>query len=149
MNQKDAVFQAVSSVVGDFSGAVELTSSQRSEVNDQLVGMFLRGEVDYRGGVPSEEAIRKYVPGLVNNWLRKDTRLTGGAKYQPKNPGSRSGSSDEGVKAMKQLLSITSDPDARLRIEAAIRERQEELKPKKVINIDALPEELRHLVSQN
>ena len=149
MNQKDAVFQAVEQVSEITGSAVELSSSQRAQVHEEVLGMFLRGEVDYRGGTPDETTLRKYIPGLVNNWLRKDTRLNGGSKYVTKNPGSRAGTSDEGIKAMKLLLSVTTDMNDRLRIEAAIRERQEELKPKPAINIDALPEELRHLVRKN
>ena len=86
------------------------------------------------------------MPGLVNNWLRKDGRLNGGVKYTAKNPGSRSGSGDEAIRAMKTLLSVTTDASAKLEIQAAIEARQAELKPKVEVNVAALPESLRHLV---
>lgn len=148
MSQKDAVFNAVVNVIGEeFSTPVELNKSQLSEVHEQLVMGFVNGEIPFRSGPPDETTARKYVPGLVNNWLRKDTRLNGGAPYQPKNPGSRSGAGDESIKAMKALLAGTQDPDARRQIQEAIEARKAELKPTPVVNVEALPEHLRHLAS--
>jgi hypothetical protein len=46
---------------------------------------------------------------------------------------------------MRTLLGATTDEEARAEIQAEIEKRVSELKPKKVINVDALPESLRHL----
>lgn len=150
MTQREAVYKVVTDVVGEVrpGEAVKLDSAQKKEVHERLIAMFLNGEVDFRGTV-DEITIRKYVPGLVNNWLRKDTRLNGGEKYVPKNPGSRAGSGDEALKAMRALLASTQDPEARREIEMAIEERKAELKPKQEINVDALPEHLRRFVPQS
>lgn len=150
MTQREAVYKVVTDVVGEVrpGEAVKLDSAQKKEVHETLIAMFLNGEVDFRGTV-DEITIRKYVPGLVNNWLRKDTRLNGGEKYVPKNPGSRAGSGDEALKAMRALLASTQDPEARREIEMAIEERKAELKPKQEINVDALPEHLRRFVPQS
>jgi hypothetical protein len=85
---------------------------------------------------------------LVSNWQRKDTRLNGGDKYETKNPGSRTGSQDEQVKAMRNLLKTQTDPAIKAQIQKAIEERLAEIKPesKVEINVEALPEHFRHLV---
>ncbi len=147
ITQGEAVFQAVVQVVGTLDGGMkyELTKTQLEQVHEQVVGMFLTG-VTAHSKSSDEVTIRKYVPGLVNNWLRKDKRLNGGTSYVAKNPGSRSGSGDESIKAMKTLLSITTDADAKAEIQLAIEARQAEIKPKVALNVDALPEALRHLV---
>lgn len=148
MKQGEAVFQAVSKVF-DTNEVVPPTSkwsdTQKKEVNTLVFNFFKSGATAHSGN-PTDQQLLKYIPGLVNNWVRKDKRLNGGVKYETKNPGSRSGSGDESVKAMKQLLSATTDPEARQQIQAAIDARLEELKPKVEIKVDALPESLRHLV---
>lgn len=142
MTQGEAVFQAVLKVVGEINGKVELTESQGAAVREHVVQAFLTGQTQHKSNPPEAE-LRKYVPGLINNWLRKDKRLNGGEKYQAKNPGSRTGSSDESLKAMKALLSVAPTDEARAEIEAAIEARKAELKPKVEINVDALPAHLR------
>lgn len=147
ITQGEAVFQAVREVldVEELNEKVNLTEAQLNEVHGAVYFMFLNGVTVHRGN-PSEEQLKKYIPGLVNNWIRKDKRLNGGQKYEPKNPGSRKGGNDESIKAMRTLLSVTQDPLVRDQIEAAIEARLEELKPKPVINAEALPESLRYLV---
>lgn len=146
ITQGEAVFQAVFEVVGgNIDGKVSLTEAQRDAVEAKVLMAFQEGRTVHAKN-PDEAALRKYIPGLVNNWLRKDTRLNGGTKYETKKPGSRSGSGDESIKAMRQLLSVTTDPTARTQIQTAIDERVASLKPKTEINTAALPEALRHLV---
>lgn len=145
--QGEAVFQAVSEVLGTFNheGAVTLSDKEKEQVHEKLFMGFTNGSIPHSKN-PTPEQLKKYIPGLVNNWLRKDKRLNGNVAYTPKNPGSRSGSGDESIKAMKTLLSVTTDPDAKAEIQAAINQRLAELKPKVEINAAALPESLRHLV---
>ena len=147
VKQKDAVFQAVCAVRGstEFNDAVELTKEERSTVQASLVAGFQNGTIAYQGDATDATKLASYVSGLVSNWLRKDTRLNGNVAYVAKNPGTRTGSGDEQLKAMRTLLSATTDTDARAEIQAEIDRRVSELKPKKTINVDALPESLRHL----
>lgn len=148
ITQGEAVFQAVTQVMGSNDGEkYEPNKDQLKQIHDLVVGMFMLG-VTQHSKSNDEVTIRKYVPGLVNNWLRKDKRLNGGSTYVAKNPGSRSGSGDESIKAMKTLLSITADPAAKAEIQKAIEARQAELKPKVEVNVDALPEHLRRLVQK-
>ncbi len=147
MKQGEAVFQAINTVLNGsrIEGAVNLSKSQLTEVHSAVYELFASGQVVHAKN-PSDAELRKYIPGLVNNWMRKDPRLNGGIKYTPKNPGSRAGSGDPQVKAMKTLLSTIDNPDERAKIKACIDARLQELKPKKAIDITALPEELQHLV---
>lgn len=146
ITQGEAVFQAVTQVMGESNGeAYQPTKQQLTQIHDMVVQMFLLGVTQHSKNA-DEVAIRKYVPGLVNNWLRKDKRLNGGTQYVAKNPGSRSGSGDESIKAMKSLLAITTDPAAKQEIQKAIEARQAELRPRVEVNVEALPPSLRHLV---
>lgn len=143
MNQKEGVFAAVVGVMGNVDGKVDPSNDQLDAIHERLFTEFKEGRVEYKGGAPDDAKLKKYIPGLVNNWLRKDTRLNGGSKYETKRPGIRAGSGDEQLKMMKLLLGQTTDPQAKADIEAAIKVRQEELKPKVEINVDAIPLELR------
>lgn len=148
MTQGEAVFQAVQSILkGEISGKVTLTSEQKHAVEAEVLSFFQLGECAHSNKTIDEAGLKKYIPGLVNNWLRKDKRLNGGDKYVTQKPGSRAGSGDESLKAMKALLSVTKDEDSRAQIQLAIEERQAALKPKPAINVAALPEALRHLVA--
>jgi len=153
MTQGEAVFQAVVSVFGTdgkLDAAVPETKTWSEETKQKVHGlvfqMFKAGLVTKNSGGSDDASLLKYIPGLVNNWCRKDLRLNGGIKYTPKNPGSRTGTQDESIRAMKTLLSLTTDPEAKLAIEAEIAKRVEELKPKVTVDVTKLPESLRHLV---
>lgn len=145
MTQGEAVYQAIVMHLGEIDDKVELNSDQKRLVYQTILTYFNSGMVTHKSN-PDEAALKKYIPGLVNNWLRKDPRLNGGQKYVTKNPGVRAGSGDEQLKAMRALLSVTTDESARGEIERAIELRREELKPKVQVNLAALPEALRHLV---
>jgi len=89
--------------------------------------------------------------GLLNVlYLRKDKRLNGGEKYEIKNPGSRAGSGDDMLKALKALRSTLTDDDAIASIDEAIDNRIAELSVVKKVTIDpeSLPEHLRHLIQK-
>lgn len=149
MSQGEAVFQAVTAVFTVDGVAVPQTSTWSAAQKEQVYGMvfnfFKSGETTHKNN-PDDAGLKKYIPGLVNNWVRKDTRLNGGTKYETKKPGSRMGSGDAVLKNMRVLLSVTEDSDAKLLIQAEIDKRIESLKPKTEINVEALPEALRHLV---
>lgn len=149
MKQGEAVFQAVSKTFDTNEAVPETgawTDAQKEKVYTELFTMFKSGQWAKNSGGQDDAAVLKYIPGLVNNWVRKDPRLNGGAKYVAKNPGSRQGSGDEMVKNMKLLLSTIEDPDQRAEVENAIKLRLEQLKPKTVIDVAKIPENLRHLV---
>jgi len=148
MNQKEAVYQAVLNVVGEFEGKCEPTKEQRAEINMILFAGFRAGTIELDREFNDKE-LKSYVSGLQSNWLRKDGRLNGGVKYVAQNPGSRAGSGDAQVKAMKALLSTIADPTKQAEIQSFIDKRVAEIKPTKTITINVadLPAELQHLVS--
>lgn len=160
MNQRQATVSTILAVLsdrgvtyelnGETSMADTLNSDDKAKIRSILFTMFRAGKIDYRpdfqAKVNDDKALKEYVSGLVNNWIRKAPEFNSDTTYKAKNPGSRSGSGDEQIKAMKQLLAITTDPEAKQAIEQAIADRQAELKPTVEINVSALPESLRHLV---
>lgn len=136
--QKDAVFAQVEAVVGTISGPVTLTKDQRHEVVAALTAEIEAGNVEFsdeaRAKYNTTPLIRTYVGGLVNNWLRKDTRLNGNTKYEAANPGSRTNSGDEQLKALKQLrkqIAQSGDASKLAEVDTAITNRQAELKAAK------------------
>jgi len=152
MTQNEAVYLAVTSTFPNIDSVPATnawTDAQKSEVYGTLMEMFRVGQWTKNSGGQDDGAVMKYIPGLVNNHVRKDARLNGGTKYEPKRPGSRSGSGDESVKAMRTLLSVTADPALKNQIQQAIDARLLELKPKVEIKAELLPESLRHLVPQS
>jgi len=159
VNQKRAVTNAVLKVKpdyvlnGDVTLASVLTDSDKAELKQILISGFLEGEIEMSDegktkyfSQPAELA--KYVTGLINNWVRKNSEFNGGGSfsYTAKNPGSRRGSSNETVRALRQLLAITTDQEARQAIETEITSQLESLKPKVEIKIEAMPAHLRHLL---
>ena len=131
-----------------------LTDADKASIRECLFSMFKNGEVTYSDEfawkVESDKELKKYLPGLVNNWVRKYKGFNNGKAYVPKNPGSRANASDEQLKALKQLLSQTTSDDDRVTITEAIETRTTEIAVEKaksvVINAEALPEALRHLI---
>lgn len=142
MSQKEAVFSAVTNVCGTHDGAYEPTKDERSSVNQILFEGFRNGTIEYKGEVDalSDSDLKGYVSGLQSNWLRKDKRLNGGVQYVAKNPGSRAGSTDPQIKAMRVLLSTQEDPAKKAEIQAFIDKRLSEIKPSKQV---ALTDEQR------
>lgn len=148
MNQKEAVFSAMINVCGTSDGAYTPTKEQRAQVNNILFEGFRAGSISFDGALPDDAKLKAYVSGLQSNWLRKDKRLNGNVAYQAKNPGSRAGSTDAQVKAMRLLLATKDKPEERAEIQKFIDARVATLKPTKSVVIDesAIPEELKHLL---
>lgn len=147
LSQKEAVYNAVVSVKGtsEFEGsAVSMTREERAIVNQILVEGFKAGTVELEKTFTDAE-LKAYVSGLQSNWLRKDKRLNGGIAYVPKNPGSRAGTGDAQLKALRALMSTLNDPSDRAEVQKHIDARVAELgrakQPK--IDLSALPAELR------
>ena len=150
MTQGEIVVLAVRKVFpeGVVPSTTTWSDAQFKEVNEIVVAAFLNGTVEKKSGGNDEISIRKYTPGLINNWVRKSKQLNGGETYIPKNPGSRTGSGDEKLKNLKLLLAQVTDPGARAAVQAEIDKRTEELKPKVEINLELLPEHLRALIGK-
>jgi hypothetical protein len=147
MTQKEAVFSAVINVCGTQDGAYTPSKEERAQVNNILFEGFKSGTIAFDGEVPEDSKLKAYVSGLQSNWLRKDKRLNGGVQYTAKNPGSRAGSTDPQIKAMRLLLQTKSEESERKEIQSFIDKRLAEIKPAKSveINVNDLPEELKHL----
>ena len=148
MTQGEAVFQVVREEFpeGKVPSTTEWSKVQKDRVHSALLQMFLAGLVTKNSGGSDETSLMKYIPGLVNNWVRKDTRLNGGSQYVPKNPGSRTGSGDEVLKNLKLMLQQVTDPEAKVAVQQEIDKRLAELKPKVTVDVSKIPEHLRHLV---
>jgi hypothetical protein len=158
ISQKDAVTQVVMSVVPNYElgGEVVLsdiiTSEQKNTMKEKLVAGFRSGQVQMSAEASDKYAfdseLKKYVSGLLDNWIRKNPQFNNGQSYTTKNPGSRSGSGDAQIKALKALLKTVTDAETKTQVQQAIDARLAEIKPeaKVEINVDALPEHLRHLV---
>lgn len=147
MTQKEAVYQAVVNVCGD-ADVYTPSKEERASVNQILFEGFKSDTIAYDGALPTDSDLKAYVSGLQSNWLRKDKRLNGGTQYVAKNPGSRAGSTDPQIKAMRLLLNSGRVTEASeiTKITNMINARVAALKPAKstVINADDLPEELKH-----
>ena len=161
MKQSTATINAILSVLKSKGVEYELGGETpvskfydlfKTEVNKILCEGFRSGTIEMSEEAKEKYAtdpeLKKYVTGLINNWVRKHPPFNAGSAYVPKNPGARTGSSDEQLKALKQLLKSTNDSVIQAEIQDAINERLAEIKPesKVTINVDALPEHLRHLV---
>lgn len=125
MKQRDAVYNAVTSVLSDndihFEDGMNatdlLTKEFRSSVHTIVTEGFSSGSIEF-ADTPANQAkladpskLSSYVSGLISNWFRKDMRLNGNVKYTPKNPGSRVGSTDPQLKALRQLAKQFSGVD--------------------------------------
>lgn len=144
MSQKEAVFQAVKNVCGE-QEVYTPSKEQRAQVNAILFEGFRSGQIELDREF-SDSDLKSYVSGLQSNWLRKDKRLNGNVSYVAKNPGSRAGSGDPQLKAMRALLStLTTDAD-RAEVQSHIDTRIAEINAskKKTVAVDfsALPADL-------
>lgn len=158
ITQRQAVYNAVKSVFTEnnmeFHDGIDaksvMTKEHRSQVNAILCVGFMTGQIDFKqtesnkAKLADESLLKEYVSGLQSNWLAKDDRLNGGVDHEIKNPGSRSGSGDAQLKALRALLN-TVEPSQRPEIQGYIDARIAEIKPTKEveINFDALPEAIR------
>lgn len=145
MSQKEAVFQAVCNVTGHTGeGQVSISKEQRAQVNAILFEGFRSGAIELDREYTDSD-LKSYVSGLQSNWLRKDKRLNGGTQYVAKNPGSRAGSTDPQLKAMRALLSTLTDESERAEVQGYIDAKVAEInatKQAKSVDFSALPADL-------
>lgn len=144
MTQKEAVFQAVKNVCGE-QEVYTPSKEQRAQVNAILFEGFRSGTIELDREFTDSD-LKSYVSGLQSNWLRKDKRLNGNVSYVAKNPGSRAGSGDASLKAMRALLStLTTEADkaeVQSHIDARIAEINAGKKKSVTIDFSALPADL-------
>lgn len=145
MTQKEAVFQAVKNVCGEQDGAYTPTKEQRAQINQILFEGFRSEKIELDREF-SDSDLKGYVSGLQSNWLRKDKRLNGNVTYVAKNPGSRAGSGDPSLKAMRALLTTLSTEEEKAEVQSYIDAKVAEINAskKKSVTIDfsALPADL-------
>lgn len=152
--QKEAVFTAVVNVLAQ-SGIqviegkpVTMTKEARAQVNAILFENFRNGSIELSPDckISDDSSLKGYVSGLQSNWLRKDKRLNGGTQYVAKNPGSRAGSGDASLKAMRTLKSTLTTQADQDEVQGHIDARLAEIAASKAksvtIDYSALPADL-------
>jgi hypothetical protein len=162
-NQREATFNAIITVLSTNSVTFQsgsdvksvITSDHKKKVKDILITGFKNGTIDYtedfaKTKLVSDSELSKYCSGLISNWIKKDPRLNGNTKYQVTNKGSRVGQGDSQVKELRKLLKATVGTEAEQEVVAALNARIEAVKATKKpvvsIDVESLPENLRHLV---
>lgn len=169
MNQKEATVSTILGVLEERGVSYELngptpisdvlTDSDKKSVRDALFTMFRNGDVTYKdefqAKVDDDAELKKYISGLVNNWIRKHKPFNCGEAYKIKNPGSRAHVQDEQLRELSKLMTqvqATGDADAIASVQTEIDRRKSEIAAERAktveINIDALPEHLRSLVNK-
>lgn len=155
LTQKEGVYNAVVKVLRNngvkFTEGMNvskvITREMRAQVCQELVQGFSAGQIELETKFDAEE-LKGYCPGLLSNWLRKDTRLNGGEKYKAKNPGSRTGSMDPTIRNLQIAMAQVSDPRAKAEFQSAIDARKAELAAAKLpkVDINHIPASLRKYV---
>ena len=157
MNQREAVYQAIHSVLTD--GEIEfedggnvsevLTKEMRENVHQIVVEGFRTGKVEFESTPANAEKLKtpsklnSYVSGLISNWIRKDKRFNGNMSYVPKNPGSRAGQGDEQLKTLRALKRQFAGTAKEAEIDVHIDKRVEELRAAKAQTTVITKEALR------
>ena len=144
--QKEAVFNAVVNICGEIDGIYSPSKEQRAMINAIICEGFKNGTVELSTEYATDAELKSYTSGLISNWLRKDTRLNGGTKYVAKNPGSRAGSGDAQLKAMRALMSTLTTPEDKAEVQKHIDARVAEIasaKQVKTVDFSALPADLQ------
>lgn len=167
MKQREAVYQVTTEVLAskgiEFMPGVTdvrdlVTPELRSEITHRIVTMFQKDEVEFKSTESNQEKLndakklRSYVTGLITNWFNKDTNLNGGAKYQAKNPGTKSQDPQlRELRVLKKHLEAKGDTDGLARVDEAINAHIAILRKKKAsastpeVNADNLPDFLKDL----
>lgn len=165
VTQREATYNAIKSVLTSNNITFEdgmntkevLTSEMKKEIRSILFEGFRSGSIDYsenfaKNKLNNDSELNKYCTGLISNWTSKDQRLNGGVKHEIKNPGSRAGQGDEQVRELRKVLKKVAGTEHEAEVQKALDARIAEVKASKApsvqINVDALPEHLRHLAEK-
>jgi len=91
MNQKEAVFTFVTQICSSNNlKPTELSREVKKDIVKALMVGFVEGSIQLfntdanKSKLADLKKLEEYCSGLLNNWLRKDIRLNGGVKYEPK-----------------------------------------------------------------
>lgn len=150
LNQKDACYKVITSMVEVVDSKATMTREQISEAAEKLTAMTIAGEVEVKS---QQDDLPKYWRGTVRNWLRRDTRLNGGVKDEPKFK--RGPKESKEIKATKAFIAkLEQDPEqnaerlerANSVLEKLLAEAAKE-KAKKAYDVNDLPEELQALIA--
>ena len=153
ISQKCAVYAAVINVLKEnnimfedgMDAKVLLSTDMRKSVSNILMTGFTQKTISLESD--QGDKLKSYVSGLISNHLRKDVRLNGGGKYETKNPGSRSGSTDPELKNLMALMTTLSDGPDREEVAGYIKARKVQLETDKTksvtIDYSKLPEALK------
>lgn len=148
MKQVDAVIAIVSGIEGFVPGN-KLSRDQMAEAVSLVIQGFNDGSISLsdtaRNKYDTEDKLKTYARGLIDNWLRKSPELNGGVKYEVKNPGSRSGSAEYKQALQLKKLLVEQGKDVPEALETFIQQHAPVAKTKEV-DLSALPEELKALV---
>lgn len=169
MNQKTATCSTLIAVLAERGVDYEingptpisevLIDSDKRAVREALFTMFRNGDVTVSDNfaetkLHDDAELKKYISGLVNNWIRKEKTFNCGETYKIKNPGSRAHVGDEQLRELTKLMDqvkAIGDADAINEVQSAIDARKSEIAAEKAktvtINVDALPEHLKHLIN--
>ena len=148
-SQHQAVVDAVMSIKACHTS--NLTKEERREVSEIVACEIGDGKVafsiDAQAKYNTPQLIYSYAARLVNNWLTKSPILNNGQKYTPKGTG-KGRITDPLLKNLIDLkVANSANADASEAIELEIMKRKMELQnaKKPQIDVNVLPEHLRHL----
>ena len=156
MSQKDAVFQAVTTVLEENNihfeeGQTEvkplLTTEMRRTIQSLLYQGFKSGTIALSANY-DDKKLHSYCNEIISNHTAKDKRLNGGIKFEIKNPGSRAHVGDAALKNMQLLLLQTKDESIKATIQAEIDKHvaNKPTKPTKQVDFSKLPDSLKALL---
>lgn len=158
LSQKDAVYRAIVAYLSENGrifedgDALNLSPSDRKTIVTMIVEAISSGQVEFSRDAATKhstpEKLRNYTTGLLSNWLRKDSRLNGGAKHEIKNPGARVGQDDILIKKLKELKKLLTRTSDILKVDAEISIRLKQIQAEKEpkVNKDLIPDNLQYLV---
>jgi hypothetical protein len=146
-SQKNSVYDAIITVKGSLTK--ELSRDEFQSVSEIVCLDLIDGRAVFseeaRAKYDTPAKVMAYTRGMVNNWLRKGPELNGGAKYEPKTKKGPQG--DAELKALRALAKAHPD---NAEVQAELQRKESEIAASKVkkieIDVEALPEHLRHLV---
>lgn len=159
LTQREAVYSAIVNVFAEHSINFEdgmnakdlLTKDMRSIVNVILASGFVGERIELkdtesnRAKLSDPSLMKEYVSGLQSNWLLKDTRLNGNVDHEIKSPGSRTGTTDPQVKALRALIKMatTSTEIAELQVYIDKRLAEIHVPTAATVDLSSLPAELQ------
>lgn len=150
LKQKEACYKVITSAVDVVNNKATMTSEQIEEAAHELCAMTYDGKVEVKS---EQKDLLVYWKGTVRNWLRRDPRLNGGVKDEPKFK--RGPKESKEIKATRAFIQqLEQDPEANTDRIARANEVLNKLvaeaakeKAKASFNADDLPPELQELVA--